>query len=275
MSPFELEATEDPTRYRFTPSPYLLTPANTLQGGAALGAAIAAMERVTGRPTIWATAQYLAFAMGGDPLAVDVTVEVTGHNTSQARCVLSRRGTEILTAHAALGSRTLDLPEAVWCAPPSVPPAEACPPYEFLDAGEGHMGDYTELRLARGRQLGELGPGAPRGDGRFAMWVRCWKGEHAVSVADLAFIGDYMPLGFADAIGADWAGNSLDNTIRVGHLATTGWVLLATQVQQVANGFGYGRAELWAQDGTLLGEVSQSVVMRRRDRMHERLRRSV
>jgi acyl-CoA thioesterase len=87
-------------------------------------------------------------------------------------------------------------------------------------------------------------------------------------VADLAFVGDFMPLGFADAMGAPYAGNSLDNTIRVGKLVPTGWVLLSVHVQQVANGFGYGRAELWAQDGTLLGEVSQSAVLR----LHSRIR---
>jgi acyl-CoA thioesterase len=85
----------------------------------------------------------------------------------------------------------------------------------------------------------------------------------------LAFIGDFMPLAFADAMGAPYAGNSLDNTIRVGRLTRTGWVLLSAHVQQVVNGFGYGRAELWAQDGTLLGEVSQTAVLRR----HRDLRR--
>jgi acyl-CoA thioesterase len=131
----------------------------------------------------------------------------------------------------------------------------------------GHMGDAAEFRLARGRQLDLIETDGGRGDGSFALWVRCWSGRQQVTVADLAFIGDFMPLAFADAMGAPYAGNSLDNTIRVGQLTTTEWVLLSAHVQQVANGFGYGRAELWAQSGALLGEVSQSAIIR----LHSRI----
>jgi acyl-CoA thioesterase len=55
----------------------------------------------------------------------------------------------------------------------------------------------------------------------------------------------------------------------VGRTAATEWVLLSAHVQQVTRGFGYGRAELWAQDGTLLGEVSQTAVLR----LHADIRR--
>jgi acyl-CoA thioesterase len=125
------------------------------------------------------------------------------------------------------------------------------------------MGDLSEFRLARGRQLDDIERCPVPGDGSFAIWVRCWGDDaHAVTVPDLSFIGDYMPLAFADALGKPYAGNSLDNTIRVGDLTTTGWVLLSCHVDQVARGFGHGRAEMWAQDGTLLGSVSQSAVLR-------------
>ena len=265
---FALEPTDDPTQFRWTPSPLLLTPVATLQGGAGLGAAVAAMEQVTGRPTIWATAQYLSFSAGTDPIDLDVTVEVTGHNTTQARCVVSRSGAEILTTHAALGRRSFDA-SGVWCAPPDVPAPDDCERYPFFERGKGHMGDLTEFRLARGRQAGEIAGAVVPGDGSFALWVRTWdEPAHAVTLPDLTFIGDYFPLAFSDAMGEPYAGNSLDNTIRVGNLTTTGWVLLACHVQQVAHGFGYGRAELWAEDGTLLGEVSQTAVLR----LHSKLR---
>jgi acyl-CoA thioesterase len=265
---FRLDGTDDPQRFSWIPSPLLLTPARTLQGGAGLGAATAAMERVTGRPVIWATAQYLSFAEGTEPVDIDVTVEVAGHNTTQARCVMSRDGREILTAHAALGGRDVGF-EGLWCAPPEVPDPDACERYRFFEHGRGHMGDVAEFRLARGRQLDVVENEGGRGDGSFALWVRCWEGQQAVTVPDLTFIGDFMPLGFADAMGAPYAGNSLDNTIRVGRLTSTEWVLLAVHVQQVVNGFGYGRAELWAQDGTLLGEVSQSSIMRSHSRIRD------
>jgi acyl-CoA thioesterase len=263
---FDFEPTDVAGRFRFTPSPLLLTPMGSLQGGAGLGAALAAMEQVTGRPAIWATAQYLSYAIGTDPVNIEVTVEVAGHNTTQARCVVSRDGREILTTHAAFGSRQLDV-GGVWCAPPDAPAPDACERYSFFKRGNGDMGDLVEIRLAVGRQLADIETDGRAGDGSFAVWVRCWDGAHAVSVPDLAFIGDFMPLAFADAIGAPFTGNSLDNTIRVGRLAPTGWVLMAARVQYVGNGFGFGRAELWAEDGTLLGEVSQSAVIRRHDRV--------
>jgi acyl-CoA thioesterase-2 len=256
----------DGGRFTWVPSPLLLTHANTLQGGAGLGAATTAMEAITGRPVVWATAQYLSFAFGEEPIDIDVTIEVPGHKTTQARCVVSRHRTEILTAHAALGERDIDF-EGVWCAPPAVPEPDDCPPYPFFERGRGHLGDLVEFRLARGRQVAEIVAGSDRGDGSFALWVRCWSGDHMMTVSDVAFIGDFMPLGFADAMGQAYLGNSLDNTIRLGNLTTTKWVLLSAHVQQIARGYGYGRAELWAQDGALLGEVSQTVLMRTRARI--------
>ncbi len=264
---FALDATDDPLRFRWTPGTGLFTPGSTLQGGAGLGAAVRAMEAATDRPLIWATAQYLSFAALGGEIDLTVTIEVTGHNTTQARCVVSRHGAEILTTHGALGRRRFEI-DGVWCTPPHVGRPDDCEPFRFFVPGRGDLGDLVEVRLARGRQLADVESGRGAGDATF--WVRCWTGTHHVTVADLAFIGDFMPLGFADAIGARYAGNSLDNTIRVGQLAPTEWVLLATHVQQIANGFGYGRAELWADDGTLLGEVSQSAVVRHHDSIHGR-----
>ena len=265
---FALDPSADPLRVTWRPSPLLLTPADTLQGGAGLGAALAAMQAATDRPVIWATAQYLSFAVGMDPIDITVTVEVAGRNTTQARCVLSRDGDEILTAHAALGMRDFEF-EGVWVAQPEVPAPDECEPYQFFARGRGHLGDRAEFRLARGRQLDDIERDGGRGDGSFALWVRCWNGLQTVTVSDLAFVGDFMPLGFADATGHPFAGNSLDNTIRVGKLVDTEWILLSVHVQQVARGFGYGRAELWSYDRTLLGEVSQSAILRKHSRLRE------
>jgi acyl-CoA thioesterase II len=256
---FDPSPTDAPNRFVWEPSQLLLTPSGALQGGAGLGATLAAMQMVTGRPVIWATAQYLSFAAGIEPLDLEVTVEVSGHNTTQARCTLSRDGREILTSHAALGSRSSEL-RGVWCQRPDVPAPDDCPRYRYFERGRGGLGDIADHRLAVGRQLADI-DGTP-GNGTFAMWIRAWSGSRTVTVADLAFLGDFMPMAFADALGAPYAGNSLDNTIRVGDLTATGWVLLVAHVQQVTNGFGYGHAELWAEDGTLLGDVSQSAIMR-------------
>jgi acyl-CoA thioesterase II len=246
--------------FRFTPSPLLCTPAGNLQGGAGLGVAVAAMEAVTRRPTIWATAQYLTFAPGLDALDVEVTVEVHGHQTTQARSVVQRDGMEILTAHAALGRRQLDI-EGTFSSAAAVPGPEESAPFRFFRHGRGDMGDLADFRLARGRQFDDL-DGRPGSEG-LALWIRCWEGDRRPTAADLAFIGDFMPLGFPHAIGQPYIGNSLDNTVRLGNLVPTEWVLMTVHVQQVVDGFGHGYAELWSQDDTLLGTVSQSATLRR------------
>ena len=273
---FSLDRIDDGPCFHWTPSPILLTPAGTLQGGAGLGAAITAMQTVSERPVIWATAQYLAFALGNAPVDLEVTIEVSGHNTTQARCVVSRDGKEILTAHGALGSRDFEV-EDVWCAPPIVPAPEDCPEYRFVanrvpnqtQVDEGSDGRFVEFRLAKGRQMDNIAEQGGRGTGSFAVWVKRIDGAMIENIGDLTYIGDFLPIGFAEAMGQPYVGNSLDNTVRVGKLVPTPWVLLSINIQQVSRGFGYGRAELWAQDGTLLAETSQSAILRLHAKVHE------
>src|SRR2546425_491965 len=79
-----------------------------------------------------------------------------------------------------------------------------------------------------------------------------------------AALGDFLAPGVAQATGMPTRGRSLDNTLRVVELVPTEWVLLDTHVDVVANGFGHGRINLWAEDGTLMAIASQTVTVRRR-----------
>lgn len=249
-------------RYVWAPSGFVLAPLGRLQGGAGLGAAIRAMELETGRPVVWATAQFLTFAEGREPVELDVTVEATGRSTSQARCTVRRDGIEILATHAALGTRD-DALDGVWSRPPLVDPPEHCPVFPFFRRGNGDFGDLVELRLAAGRQIADAVDEGGRGSGTSAWWVRCWDDAgHVASPGELTMIGDLAPLAFVDAFGAPFAGNSLDNTIRMGRAAPTGWVLVVAHVDHVSHGFAHAGAELWAEDGTLLASVAQTVVPR-------------
>jgi acyl-CoA thioesterase-2 len=250
-----------------TPSPLLLTPRRTLQGGAGLGAALLAAETLTGRPPIWASAQFLSFAAGVEPIDVQVALEVEGHNTTQARAVVSRAGHEIVTVLAALGSRSFQ-PEGLWVDHPAVPAPDRCEPYDFFVTGRNDLADLLELRLAVGRQARDV-DGTPGGD-RMTFWCRVRRpagtdGVHVPSCAELAFIGDVFPLSFNEPIGGRYSGSTIDNTIRYGPRVATEWILLDCRPEQVANGFGYGQAHLWAEDGTLLATASQTTVMRMED----------
>ncbi len=83
-----------------------------------------------------------------------------------------------------------------------------------------------------------------------------------MSASALAIIGDYVPFGIGQALGKRAGGNSLDNTLRVAHRVPTEWVLADVRVHAVADGFGHGLVHLWAEDGTLLGTASQSMIVR-------------
>ena len=53
---FGLRPTEDPSRWQLPVVPRLCSGMGALFGGAGLGASVEALERVTGRPLVWATA---------------------------------------------------------------------------------------------------------------------------------------------------------------------------------------------------------------------------
>ena len=254
-----LQASEDPMVFRLPVRPALETPGHFLFGGAGLGACAEAMERATRRPVVWATAQYLSYASSPSVMEIRVDEAVRGHHLSQVRATGWVEDREILTVNAALGSRPSLEGEGSWAERPVVPPPEDCPqrptPTEFA----GTIMEHTEARVARGRDLDELD--GTVGDGRYAVWWR-FPGIRTQSVATLAIFGDHVPGAMGQALGQPGGGNSLDNTLRVGKIVDTEWVLCDIRVHAVRNGFGHGTAHLWAEDGTLLGTASQSVIVR-------------
>ena len=238
--------------------PGLTSGRRALFGGAGLGACIEVMEQVTGRPCVWATAQYLTYATPPSVLELDAVEVVRGHRVSQARVIAHVGDTEVLTVLGALGDRPLP-DEGQWAKRPDVPPPDECPEREH----HNHRGDTIrarlEERIARGRPFFEL-PG-PQGDGNSAIWVRL-PDVLEMSAASLAIIGDFVPSGIGQALGRRAGGNSLDNTLRIAHRVPTDWVLADIRVHAVADGFGHGLVHLWAEDGTLLGTASQSTIVR-------------
>jgi acyl-CoA thioesterase-2 len=255
---FGLEPTKDPARWRMPVVQGLTSGTGALFGGCGLGACIEVMEQLTGRPCIWATAQYLAFARPPSVVDLDAVEVVRGHQISQARVIAHVGDTEILTVLGALGTRPLPL-VGQWATKPDVPSPDASPSRVMMPNHEGRIISRLDSKLASGRRPDEL-PGPP-GSGNSALWVRIPEFAE-MSAAGLAIIGDYVPFGISQALGQRAGGNSLDNTLRVAHRVPTEWVLADVRVHAVADGFGHGLVHLWAQDGTLLGTASQSTIVR-------------
>jgi acyl-CoA thioesterase len=255
---YGLEPTDDPCKWRMPIVPGLTSGRHALFGGAGLGAAIEVMERVTGRPCVWATAQFLTYATPPSVLELDALEVVRGHQISQARVLAHVGDTEVVTVVGAFGHRTLPF-EGQWAQRPVVPPPDDSPPRPLRNHHEGTISTRLDARLAAGRPFWEFP--AEQGSGTAALWVRMPE-LLEMSAASLAIIGDFVPMGIGQALGERAGGNSLDNTLRIAHRVPTEWVLADIRVHAVADGFGHGLVHLWADDGTLLGTASQSTIVR-------------
>lgn len=258
-----LAPTHNPMRWHLPITEGIATRGRFLFGGCGLGAAVEAMETVCERPVVWATAQYLSFAMVDSIMDLDVTVAVSGKYTSQARAVGHVGDREILTVNAALGSKPVEGDEQ-WRTMPEVPRPEDCPGRSDLVEDPGSVMTRFDMRLAVGTPWSTLDVRPGEDDrraegGRSALWVRM--PEVDMSAAALAILGDYVPFGISQAMGWWVPSNSLDNTIRVQRLVPTEWVLCDVRVDGLHGGFGHGSVYLWAQDGTLLATASQSAVL--------------
>jgi acyl-CoA thioesterase len=256
-----LEPLDEPRRWRLPVVRGLCSGFGALFGGCALGASIEVLERVTNRPLVWATAQYLEFVRPPAVVELEVNEVVRGHASSQARVLARVDGNEIFTVVAAIGKRTVPW-EGEWAVRPDVPSAADSPPRPMLARFRGTIAERLGMRLAHGRDVEHL-DGVPTADGRSALWVRLPFGPEATPAA-LAIVADYVPFGVGQALGRPISGNSIDNTFRMVRPGTTEWVLADVRVQAVAGGFGHGVVHLWAEDGTLLATASQSVIVRDR-----------
>jgi acyl-CoA thioesterase len=190
---------------------------------------------------------------------IDVTIAVAGRQVTQARAVGHVGDREILTVNAALGLRPLEI-GGQWAEMPSVDPPDESPKRMSRIPGNDSIMERLDVRLADALSFEEL-PGPPQPGGRSALWARI-PDVLDMSAATLAILGDYVPFGIGQALGAQAGGNSLDNTLRVARLVPTEWVLLDIRIDAIVNGFGHGVVHLWADDGTLLASASQSTIVR-------------
>lgn len=254
-----LQATHNPYRWHLPVTERLSTAERFLFGGCGLSAAIAALESTTERPIVWATAQYLSYATTGGVVDLDVTVPVSGRNSTQARVVGHVADREIFTVNAALGTRPLDVDRG-YTEPIEVPEPDECPARIPGFPGVDSIMNHLDVRLARARTWDDL-DGTPAPGGRSALWARV-PDIGDVTTAALAILGDYIPFGIGQALGVPGGGNSLDNTLRVVRRHSTPWVLIDIQVEGIANGFGHGTIRLYDHDRALLAVASQSTIVR-------------
>jgi len=131
----------------------------------------------------------------------------------------------------------------------------------------GSINDRLEQRMVKARAFDEL-DGSEQGDGQTMLWARLPDVISGVDATTLAVLGDFVPMGIGQALGARAGGNSLDNTLRVCRLVPTEWVLMDIRVHAVERGFGHGLVHMFAEEhgatsgSQLLATASQSVIVR-------------
>ncbi|MDQ0466385.1 acyl-CoA thioesterase [Caulobacter ginsengisoli] len=263
---FDLQATHNPYRWYLPLKDSLCVGPPGQQfmfGGVGMAAALGALEGATGRPVIWATAQYLSYARPPSIVDLDVRTPVDGKYTSQARVIAHVEDREILTVNAALGERPSEISHQ-WASPPEVPPPEDCPRSDRWRSDTDNLHNHVEVRIARGRHSASSDPDGPSVDGTMAMWLRPPEG-HPVDAAMLAIMADHVPSGVGPALGLNAGGNSLDNTIRFLTIVPTDWVLCEVAIIGVARGIAHGSMRLFSQDGQLMATASQSMILRVRE----------
>ena len=249
----------DDLHWRMLVTRQLTTPGNFLFGGCGLGAALVALEAASGRQTVWATGQYLSYALVDEEMRWDVTLAAVGGQVTQGRAVGRVDGREILTVNAALGAQgDLEL-GGVWVTPPDVPPPDQCRPRFLPDLFRNTIMDSIEVRTARGMTFEEMDgtPGSPDS----SLWARV-PGHLSPSAATLAIVGDYLSGAVSQPLGRRAMGRSLDNTLRMVRLRPTEWVLCDIRIHALVDGYAQGVAFLWSEDGDLLATASQSTSVR-------------
>lgn len=239
----------------FELAPHLARPDGFLFGGTAMAAAVTMAEHVTGRPSLWTTVQFVAGSCQvGDQVELRAEVRAHGHRASQVR-VEARAGGELIfdalgaTALAKEGAPQAALTPAM---PRTRPPATGEPwtlPLA-LSAPEARSRGFlerAEVRYAATEDPDEQ---------RYLLWARV--PERPLTPALLGFLCDWVPSSIVNALGRFGGGRSLDNTLRVGTLVPSEWLLVDFDPHLADRGFGHGAARLWAEDGTLLGVASQT-----------------
>jgi acyl-CoA thioesterase II len=253
-----MEPVGDTLHWQMQVEPHLTTPGNFLFGGCGLGAALVALEAASGRPTVWATAQYLYYAQTNSLVEWEVTLAVEGRHVTQGRAVGRVDGREILTVNSALGKDELPV-SGVWVEPPEVAPPQDCPARYLPVMFRNTILDSIEVRVAKGRMFDDMDgkPGSPES----ALWARV-PGHLSPSAATLAIFGDYVSGSASHPLGQRTMGRSLDNTLRVVQLKPTEWVLCDIRMHALVGGYGQGVAFLWSEEGDLLATASQSMAVR-------------
>jgi acyl-CoA thioesterase len=242
----------DPCGSRFVIEPHLCRRDGALYGGAALGATLAAFEAAAERPALWATVQFVGVASMGDTIECRVDAVARGRAVHQLQ-VTATVGDRLI--FSALGAAAEPRRNAIAGGARVMP--DVAPPDDARSLGFDGDGDAPTVGHYLRSEFREVELANPTSPGHYAMWARVF-GQDRTTAAGLGFLADMVPIAVCRAAGVEGAGTSLDNSLRVGRLVDSEWVLVELEAHVAAGGYGYGVSHLWSPDGTLMATGSQT-----------------
>jgi len=228
-------------------------------GGVGLGAGLAALERAIDQPVILVSAHFLSFARPLQVLNLDVCIHKAGRYINQCTVDGTVDSETLFRLTASVGARP-DEVSGQWQNMPLVPPPEDCPVGQHWRRGSASIHNQLDVRVARGN-YGRDRAGKSDPEARLHLWVRPKSGEF-VTAPFLAIVADLIPGGVGNALGMNAGGNSLDITLRLTNAPPTEWILVEVCIQAISSGLVHGIANLYNENGDLLGMASQSLILR-------------
>lgn len=230
-----------------------------LYGGSGFAACIAAMERLTGLPAIYATIQFVSMGRSGETIRFTLENVSGGNSIKQCRLAASIGGKPFATLMGAAGDRS-DPTVHQGSHAPIVPPVDHCVERSVARQISSNLNDLFEFRMAKGQMpdrrdwRGEVGLDT-------AFWIRK-RSALTLSKLDLSVIADLAAMALPSALGKPASGNSLDNMIRFIAEPDGEWVLSCTQVASVYRGITHINTQIYSESGNLLAVASQSMALR-------------
>lgn len=241
-------------------------------GGVVTTGALRAIEDAIGDPSYRLVSTTSLFCEPIQPGPVEIGVDVlrTGSAAVQARAHLRAPGAVGLQLTATF-ARDRPGPDVRGAAPPDVPPPDQCDDL-LADDGKNPHGRIRffanfACRLAQGSRMWT--PEFTAGPARHARWFRYLRPQRDASgrLDRLALppIADTMPGAVTQAIGPGsyrFFAPSLDLTLHVVDDTDREWILVATYARRARAGYAIGEAELWDDEGRLIGFATQAMYVR-------------
>lgn len=266
-----LVSAEAPGRFSVVVHDRLARLDGRLYGGAAIAISVAAAEITSGRPPLWMTTQFVATAMLGTELCTHAEVLAAGKRTSQVRVTgTDTDGNVVFASLGATGNHKEGGITGVFENPPEVSAPEDSEIWTSPFTGMARLAGFapesvpelpptgfaTAVEMRGAEILRHPDPGV----GRLCVWARR-RDRVPVTPALAAFLSDMVPMSIAAAMGAFVGGTSLDNTIRIGSLVETEWVLIDLRPHMAVGDYGHGVAHVWSEAGDLLATASQTAAL--------------